>query len=282
MERKYLVFVRAGQKSLHPEWLMQEPYRNWDCVVSWWGSEPEDCGEEYRVTGGALKCDAFAEYYAANPGISARYRFVLIADDDIRIKPGDISRIFETCERHGLVLAQPALGWKSWVNHPITLRNPFTTIRAVTFVEMMMPVFSAATLGDLIHTFKLTKSGSGVDWAWAHYLRGRNALHIIDAVACEHTKRADPVHGALYVKMRAEGVDPWAEYQSIQERFPIAGGIRPLSNGHQLRPWVPAFIGTALVLLHWQLSRVIHGARLLWSSRKGAFMARMATRVRSG
>ncbi len=39
--RKYLVIVRAGDKSLHPAWLAGEGDRTWDLVVNYFGADPE-------------------------------------------------------------------------------------------------------------------------------------------------------------------------------------------------------------------------------------------------
>jgi hypothetical protein len=40
MTRRNLVAVRAGDKSLHPHWLMGDGGRNWDLVVSYFGDDP--------------------------------------------------------------------------------------------------------------------------------------------------------------------------------------------------------------------------------------------------
>jgi hypothetical protein len=261
--RKFLVFVRGGAASLHREWLEQDPRRNWDCVFSWWDAEPKPRGEELLVTGGLLKCDAFAVFDAAYPGLVDHYDYVLIADDDVRFAAGDISRLMTICAAHRLELAQPALRWGSCVNHPVTLRHPFTVLRAVSFIEMMVPVFSIRTLRRLRDTFTLSQSGSGVDWAWAHALRGGNAMHVVDVVACDHTKPVDPVNGALYRLLRSKGIDSWEEYRAIRERLPIPRGVRTKFGGHLHRPWVPFPLRNLLTFLYWQYSRGTH--RLGWS-----------------
>jgi hypothetical protein len=40
MTRRNLVAVRAGDKSLHPHWLIGDGGRNWDLVVSYFGDDP--------------------------------------------------------------------------------------------------------------------------------------------------------------------------------------------------------------------------------------------------
>jgi hypothetical protein len=256
--REFLVFVRAGPQSLHSEWLVQDPHRNWDCVVSWWGGgEPPDRGEELQVTGSALlKLDSFVEFYHGHRTLIAGYKHVLIADDDIRFPPGGISRLFDICAQRHLPLAQPALRWGTWVNQPVTMRNPFTEVRQVSYVEIMVPVFDRPTLESLIDTFLLTRSGVGVDVVWSYRLQGRHAIFIVDSVCVDHTKPVDPVNGELYKRMRADGIDPWLEYQAMRQQMPIAGGIRTLPDGHIYRRGIPRAFGRMLVYGYSQLGRL--------------------------
>jgi hypothetical protein len=257
--REFLVFVRAGPQTLHPEWLAQDPDRNWDCIVSWWGKEPADCGEELKVTGTTLlKLDSFADFYDGHRGLIAQYRHVLIADDDLRFPPGDISRLFDICSRLGLPLAQAALRWGTWVNHPVTMHNPFTEVRQVSYVEVMMPVFATATLESLIDTFLLTRSGNGVDWAWAYRLQGRQSIFIVDSVCAEHTKPLDLVGGQFYKLMRSVGADPWLDWLGMRKSMPIPAGIRTLPDGHIYRRGIPRSFGRLLVYCYSQFGRLTY------------------------
>lgn len=94
--REYLVFVRAGKGSLHPQWLAQDPQRNWDCCVNAWGEAPSEPGgleAEWHEGGGLNKFEGFLEIY---PRLLAErpYRYVLMLDDDLAFAPGDLSRFF--------------------------------------------------------------------------------------------------------------------------------------------------------------------------------------------
>lgn len=231
--RRFLVFVRSGPGSLHPEWLRQDPARNWDCVVSYWGAEPEPCGEEWRDGSGWLKWDAFTDFVTKHPEFLERYEYILLADDDLRFKPGGITKLFLECEQSGLGLLQPALALGSWVNHPVTLQRPGSRVRRTTFVEMMAPVFSREVLGELLDTFLLTPSSLGVDWIWAHRLRGRDLIGIVDAVPVVHTRCTDPTKGALYVELRRRGLNPWADLQEIRARMPVPEGARTCRHRYQ-------------------------------------------------
>jgi hypothetical protein len=254
--REFLVFVRAGADSLHRDWLAQDPDRNWDCVVSWWGGEPPASGEELRVTGGSLKLESFVDFYSSRRALVAGYRHVLIADDDIRFAPGAISRLFDICAQCRLPLAQPALRWGTWVNQPVTMRNPFTEVREVSFVEIMVPVFDQPTLQALIDTFLMTRSGVGVDVVWSHRLQARHAIFVVDSVCVDHTKPVDIVNGELYRRMRAAGVDPWLDYDGMRKSLPVAGGFRTLADGHVYRRGLPPAFGRMLVYGYSQLGRL--------------------------
>jgi hypothetical protein len=256
--REFLVFVRAGPQSLHWDWLAQDPGRNWDCVVSWWGEEePPDGGEELKVTGsGSLKLDSFVDFYHGHRALIARYEHVLIADDDIRFPPGGISRLFDICRQYRLPLAQPALRWGTWVNQPVTMRNPFTDVRHVSYVEIMVPVFARSTLESLIDTFLFTHSGAGVDVCWGHRLQGQDAIFVVDSVCVDHTKPVDMRNGALYQRLRTVGVHPWFEYEAMRQQMPIPGGIRTLSDGHIYRRGIPRVLGRMLVYGYSQLGRL--------------------------
>jgi hypothetical protein len=259
--RQFLVFVRAGPQTLHPEWLTQDPDRNWDCIVNWWGREPPDCGEELKVAGTGntlLKLDSFAEFYNAHRDLVAQYSHVLIADDDLRFPHGGISRLFEICSQRRLPLAQAALRWGTWVNHPVTMHNPFTEVRQVSYVEVMMPVFAAPTLESLIDTFLLTRSGNGVDWAWAYRLQGQQSIFIVDSVRVEHTKPLDLGNGQFYKLMRSVGVDPWLDWLGMRRIMPIPGGIRTLPDGHVYRRGLPRSLGRILVYCYSQFGRVTY------------------------
>lgn len=265
--RDYLVFVRAGQRSLHGTWIDQDPERCWDCVVSWWGVPPADHGQELTVTGGLYKLDAFADFFETHRTLVASYRYVFIADDDLAFAPGAVSELLRTCDREKLFLTQPALRWRSWINHPITGRCAFTIYRDVSFIEMMAPVFSREALMSLIDTFLLTRSGSGVDWVWGHRLYGSGKVHVLDSVSVDHTRRVDPKGGALYKSFSENAINSWGDYQRMVAEFPIPKGIRPSKTGHRLRWRLPRWIGDHLVIAHWLFRRAWHRVDLETFSR---------------
>lgn len=242
--KPYLAFFRSGPRSLHRRILDEDPGRNWDVCVNWW-SEPGECPDlDMQTFAGDNKYEGFLEFMQ-HAAFLGQYRYVLLLDDDVYFRPGDVSRLFELCDRHRLYLSQPALLRHTHVNHVVTAQNPFCEVRRVSFIEVMAPCFSAQALLDLSHTFGLTRSTCGIDLAWASLLRDRDLIRVVDAVAVEHTKPVDPSGGPFYLRLRSMGVDVHEEVADIMRRFPAFGGTRTLRGGHVYRAGVPAMLAAA-------------------------------------
>jgi hypothetical protein len=248
-QRPYLVFIRCGSQSLHQRLLAEEPARRWDCCVSWYCPPVDEQLADYYSSGGDNKLEGFLRFREQYSNLPS-YRYVLLLDDDVNFKPGDISRFLEICDRHSTYLAQPALRWDTNYNLRVTLHNPACKLRHVSFVEVMAPCFRAETLEELLPTFSLAKSTWGIDVVWASLLQGSNRpLHVVDAVQVEHTKPFDPLTGAFYQKLLAMGVDPYAELHRLVSSYPIRGGRRTLRHGHVYRYALPTFLGWPLLVL---------------------------------
>jgi hypothetical protein len=243
--------------------MAEDPARNWDCALNAWeppATIPGPANEEIEFLDGEHKYEGFASFLQREQERVVGYRYVLLADDDVYFRPGDLSRLFRLCDQHRIHLGQPSLRWGTNVNHFVTLWNPASEVRRVSFVEVMAPVFSAAALLELAPTFGLTRSTFGIDWAWAALLRDRAAIHVIDAVQVEHVRKVDWEGGAFYRKLQALGVNPAAEMRAVQARYGGFGGIRTRRHGHRARLALGPGIGDASVVL---VDRMILGWRLL-------------------
>jgi len=247
--RPYLVFVRAGAKSLHPKLIAEDPARSWDCAVNSWGPGASAApATEFHCAGGGNKFDGFLELWRTEPAARG-YRYYLLLDDDVYFEPGDVSRFLELCDRHGTALSQPALKWTTYYNLNVTVMNPACELRRVSFVEVMAACFSAATLGKLMPTFSFSRSTWGMDWAWACLMKDSGALHVADAVAVHHTKPVDVESGALYRMLRSQGVDFNDELSEARRRYGEFGRMRTLFGGHVYRPGLPRPLGAVLTAL---------------------------------
>jgi len=250
-ERPYLAVFRAGAGSVHRRVLAEDPSRNWDCLLNAWmdpATIPGLATEEFVFRDGENKYDGFAAILQREEALIRRYRYVLLADDDVYFQPGELSRLFSLCEEHHLYLAQPALRWGTNVNHVVTLWNPASRVRRVSFVEVMTPVFSIDALLELAPTFTLSRSTYGIDLAWGALLRDRAAIHVVDAIRVDHLRPVDWTGGPFYRKLSALGVDPAAETRAVKARYGEFGGVRTRTGGHVARLPLGVALGDASVV----------------------------------
>ena len=262
--RRYLVFVRAGRESLHRRLIRENPDRNWDCCVSWYASaEPEQLAEYYcgsPTAGFSNKLEGFLEFWQQRPQ-PWKYRYVALLDDDIYLRPGELSNFFRLCDLYQLYLAQPAQRWLTHNTLNALVRNPVCTLRRVNFVEVMAPCFSAQALESLLHTFNWTKSTWGIDWAWACLLQGQESLHVVDAVAMAHTRTGNGRPTPFYLKLRAAGIDPGEELRRVRQMFPAFTSVKTLSEGHVFRPGVPRRLAYGLMFLFERLKFIVRARK---------------------
>lgn len=204
-QRKNLVLIGANEQSLHHQWPREiaDAERSWDLGVIFYGRAenyppPGPCEFSVRLP----KSSKFPALHAVLHAGSAlwAYERIWIPDDDIMMSWSDITRMFDICRHHHLVLAQPALTPDSFVAHPITRRHPGSELRFVRFVEGMAPVFHRDALRVAVSTFANVEVGWGLDHVWPKLLgEPADGLAIIDRVAMTHTR---PVAGR-YSAIRA-------------------------------------------------------------------------------
>jgi hypothetical protein len=262
--RHYLVFVRAGRESWHRRLILEDPERNWDCCVSWYDAQSEDDLAEYYCatvdpTGGN-KLQGFLEFWERRPQ-PWDYRYIILLDDDVYLRPGELSHFFRLCDFHSVYLSQPALRWLTHTTLNSLVRNPMCVLRRVAFVEAMAPCFSNAALERLMHTFRWTRSVWGIDWAWGALLEGQEPLYVVDAVSMEHTRTGNGRPTAFYRKLRAAGIDPGDDLRRVREMFPAYAGPRTLRQGHVFRPQVPRQLAFALMLLFERLKFIVRARK---------------------
>jgi hypothetical protein len=256
MRRPYLVFVRAGDASLHGRLLAEDPGRNWDCCVSWYVAPRAEHTAEYYTQGGFNKFDGFLEFWREQ-GNALPYRQVLLLDDDVYLRPGDVSRFFELCEHYQTYLSQPALRWFTQTTMKALVRNPVCVLRRVSYVEVMAPCFSQAALAELVSTFGLTRSTWGTDLAWAGRIGERHPIYVVDAIGMDHTRAGDGRPGLFYRRLTEMGVDPREELRSVQRQYPALASNRTLPGPHVFRPGIPPRVAPALLWLFERLKFVV-------------------------
>ena len=221
VERRNLVVVRAGDKSLHPGWLAGPEPRSWDIVVNYFGDDPDRFRgpDVTRIDGKGPKWPALQALFQQHPELIDRYDHIWLPDDDLATDTASINRLFALCARHRLEVAQPALSWDSYFGHLTTLRNRRFRMRFTNYVEVMAPCMTASVLRATLPLFNANLSGWGLDFIWPrHVSRADGAIAIIDDVTVRHTR---PVGGPNYKLLREGGISPWDELR----RFCAANGI---------------------------------------------------------
>jgi len=255
--RRNLVLLRAGDSSIHSEWLgAPGQERNWDLVLSYFGDDPHKFrgGDWLRIDSKGPKLRGLYEFIRGHEQLVRRYDYIWLPEDDLACTCDDINHLFDVCRGERLRLAAPSLTHDSYFTFPITLHSPLFRLRFTTFVEIMAPCFSADTLWQVLPTLNESLSGWGVEFIWAKMLSGDpSSIAIVDEVQIRHTR---PVGGGkLYEVVKAMGVAcAWDEYQetlrkfSLSRRFWIRRAIRPSGREVTNRLWLLClYLGGLLV-----------------------------------
>ena len=223
--RKYLVVVRAGDTSLHPQWLRGSGERSWDLIVHAFGETcpwvDEEGVEVIRATGAEKqgpKLRAMHALYGRRRSDFLSYDYVFFPDDDLAADLETINLIFVLCQHFKLDYAQPALTHDSHMaGWGITMENRSFLLRYTTFVEVMAPVFSRSFLELCIPTFTENVSGYGLDILWSSWVTSPWKIAILDACPMKHTR--PPFQGQLYKTIKEMGASPEGELIALIKRW---------------------------------------------------------------
>lgn len=231
--RRYLLLVRAGDNSLHRNWIDANTERKFDLLVSYYGAQEgryRNDGEFYHVMAGPA-WPAYHEIIRDNPHLRESYDYVGFADDDLDADMATWNALFVFCDRHGFDLAQPSI--RGPISYPITAPVPNLLYRLTTFVEIMCPFFSRRALAVCYPSFGESVSGWGINHIWPRLLaKHRGKLAIIDSISVTHTRALRS--GPLYQLLDDRVIDPTAELANVLVRYGIEGpDIREVSRVHR-------------------------------------------------
>ncbi|MEO0982775.1 MAG: hypothetical protein AAFX03_09010 [Pseudomonadota bacterium] len=266
-DKRGLIILRGGDRSLHKSWLAGPEARTWSLHISYYGKneQPDTCGQSdvtWSNDGGRSKYAGLAECLKNNDFDLERYDYIAIPDDDILTSTKNWNRGFELCRMYGLGAAQLANHIDSFFTQDITLARPNVRLRYVTRIESQIPIFRTDVFKRLAEYFPKEGNLWGMDYVAPYVLRDEpRSMAILDEAVGLHT-RAHGV-GAMYAKHRAEKTDMFA----IQSQFLQQTGI----------PEVPAEIVGALdlngqeIASLWPLKRRRVRAKLqqMWRERRG-------------
>ena len=218
-KHRRLVFVRAGDDSLHPQWIDPKIERNWDLFVSYYdNTKTEDKSADFFVAGGLSKFQHLKELIKENPDFFFHYDYIWVVDPDVAISPQGIENLFDISTNYHLAISQPSLSHNSFINHPITAHHPSFILRRTNFVEVMCPMFSRNALRVCWESFDKSISSFGLDVLWSYLLNPEQVpFAVIDEVQAKHSKPLDIQNGAWYQFLREHNIDHRKEYNSIFE-----------------------------------------------------------------
>ena len=186
-----LVIVRAGDKSLHPQWLSSDE-RNWDIVVSYYGNYSSRYKDQYDILHEqpGSKWEGLNNFISNNKELIYKYNNIWMPDDDLLTNSSNINRFFILCDELNLTISQPALTNNSYFSWDITLQHQNTKARLTNFIEVMAPCFKTESLHKFSQYFGENTSGWGYEWLWADIAVKNNIMKfgIIDETPVYHTR----------------------------------------------------------------------------------------------
>ncbi len=220
--RRNLVVVRAGDQSLHRQWIADNVPRTFDLFVSYYGEvagAQQDGADFYSVERGP-KFPAIAHLLDTRKGLIDKYDCVVFSEDDLFTDARSWNTLFDIFHDYRLDLAQPALTPDSCASWEFTRKMPDCLLRLTNFVEVMTPMFSRRALQSVGHTFAESVSGWGLDFLWPVLLPyPQFQVAIIDTIAFRHTRPLGS--GTLYSVLSAAGISAGAEMEEVRGRFSL-------------------------------------------------------------
>jgi hypothetical protein len=232
---KYLLIVRAGDRSLHRGWL--EGTRQWDLHISYFGAQETPFGD--LPLGVTLSREKGPKYVGLKDCLDAHnhflgdYTHIGFPDDDLACDAAGWNMVFGVLDEIGADLGQPSLLWRSFYSYDITMRRRRLKYRITDFVEVMAPIFRADFLREVLPTFAANRSSWGLDYVWRDIAsREGRRLAIVDAASVLHTRALGK--GGQYSAANMGGTTQLGEYRTLLDTHGINDtarrtlyGVRP-------------------------------------------------------
>ena len=242
--KRNLVIVPVGRvPSCHKAWV--SPKRQFDLLLVNYSDVPNLYREDgdYYFAGSGFKYELIRDGVDAYHDQIRHYEYIWLPDDDLAIGVAAVNNLFEICRAYELDLAQPAVK-NAYASHAITRRRLLCRLRFVNFVELMCPLFKREAFFQVLDTFRINRSGYGIDWIWADRLSGKR-IAIIDEIGVVHTKKL--FAGDYYKKLHALNIDAMRECQEVFSKFGLSGTF--IEHGRVVRSlatrWPLTLLNTA-------------------------------------
>jgi hypothetical protein len=242
-----LVFTSVGDRSNVQYWLHGR--RNFDLWMTYYGDNRgqfRDAADYYGERKGSKFQNLYFVYQQWRHLLD-RYRAVFVVDDDILISGSQISRLFETRERHDLWALQPAFSARGKVSWPITRVQRANVLRYTDFIEMTCPLFRKDKLDAFMAVYDPELVGWGCDWwfleTMGHDLCGRVA--VVDAIICVNPH--DSTKGGREIDRLSPADERRSMWQRIKHRYRIRSEERGMHEFGSIRkPPIRRGVGQAI------------------------------------
>lgn len=224
-------FIRAGSSKPLCFDSIYESTRDGKIVLSLYStpewSIPDDC---IIISGGLSKYHAF---YKIREFLDFEFAFLL--DYDIGLDSFSEDRLLRKLQHRSINCAQFAISQVSHSAFPFLGKETNRDFRRVNFIEVMAPIFSRQGIDKVLHTFPMSISTWGLDYAWSSIFSG-NSMYVIDTETMHHTSKPDLSDGPFYRYLSSIGVNPREELANLKEQFNgtrlFIGSIPPVIDGH--------------------------------------------------
>lgn len=211
--------------------LVEEALRSGLSVRLWALDEPVPELARWTVGAGAGDRPALLNALVAAGGSDDGW--TVLADDDVRLRPGGLATLLAVARRAGFDLAQPGHGATSHLSHLFLRASPGVIARRTTFVEIGPVVAVAPRVHDVV--FPLGEDvtmGVGEDVSWSLLeAHGVVTLGVVDAVRMRHLRpptphvaRDETVRRELARRLGEFGVSSIRAIQTDRGSWPVTRG----------------------------------------------------------
>jgi hypothetical protein len=249
--KKYLVVLRCGDSSLHPQWFSGGRTPSFDLMLSYYGKNEnyaDDFAKSIHRFKGS-KWEGLNDFMLQNAQVVLQYRYIWLPDDDILTDVQTLNEFFEYVERENFALAQPSLDERSYFSHATTLQNRAFDFRETNFVEVMVPCFSSNALLAIKDSFEVTKTGWGLDFLWPKRVASLGKVGIIDRFSVFHTR---PVGSAGHSMGDGSTTSPWSELNQTLSQYGLRASIKVLrgKTSDAGKSYVSGRMGNPMLFIH--------------------------------
>jgi Protein of unknown function (DUF707) len=225
VDRRFCIFVSAGDRHAIDSWLGEESARGWDLIVAYYGDRGDEFARlaaiatrAFRTKGG--KFQNLRRVLALAPDILDAYDYVWICDDDMVIQPKQIETMFHVAKQFEFWVCQPALSPLGRVSYEITLARRTAPIRIVNFVEVAYPLFRRDKLLEFMAVYDGSLTGYGIDW-WFCNVLGAGATSrfaILDTVQVTNPHHAAKPGGNREIDRLQPTPERKAAWEALRDR----------------------------------------------------------------